>query len=242
MTHIPSFEHTVDKTLCDVWAPKSFLVIEKRSNVPPQNAGDSVDLTILCKELKIYGVQQSFHGLILAFPTENSLFRVNGINSKIGGHWSCATRFNFGPLLFLDHTNDLPHAVEGANVSMCADDASLCRQFRDLTRLNEAINSNLMKFYTRLQGNKVSVNLQMLIPCLFPPSRNTTFSKVKIKMKCKTTLKKQLKMVATLSNKEFWDLVKPFPSNKRGLASSDISLARNFFFILNSKILQRRIT
>ena len=31
----------------------------------------------------------------------------------------------------------------------------------------------------------------------------------------------------TMSNKEFWDLVKPFLSNKGGLASSDISLVKN---------------
>ena len=31
----------------------------------------------------------------------------------------------------------------------------------------------------------------------------------------------------TMSNKEFWNLVKPFLSNKGGLASSDISLVRN---------------
>ena len=30
-----------------------------------------------------------------------------------------------------------------------------------------------------------------------------------------------------LSNKEFWDLVKPFLSNKGGLISSDISLVKN---------------
>ena len=30
-----------------------------------------------------------------------------------------------------------------------------------------------------------------------------------------------------MSNKEFWDLVKPFLSNKGGLTSSDISLVRN---------------
>ena len=31
----------------------------------------------------------------------------------------------------------------------------------------------------------------------------------------------------TLSNKEFWDLVKPFLSNKGGLVISDISLVKN---------------
>ena len=64
-----------------------------------------------------------------------------------------------GPLLFLIYINDLPMAVQGCNVSMCADDTSLCYQLQDLTRLNEAINSNLKKLDTWLQGNKLSLNV-----------------------------------------------------------------------------------
>ena len=42
----------------------------------------------------------------------------------------------------------------------------------------------------------------------------------------KSHFKKATKL-CTMSNKEFWDLVKPFLSNKGGLASSDISLVKN---------------
>ena len=55
--------------------------------------------------------------------------------------------------------NDLPEAVQGSSVTMYADDTSLCRQYRDLTQLNEAINSDLSKLETWLQGNKLSLNV-----------------------------------------------------------------------------------
>ena len=42
---------------------------------------------------------------------------------------------------------------------MYADDTSLCYQSHDLTRLNEAINSDLRKLDTWLQGNKLSLNV-----------------------------------------------------------------------------------
>ena len=42
---------------------------------------------------------------------------------------------------------------------MYADDTSLCSQSRDLTQLNEAINSDLKKLETWLQGNKLSLNV-----------------------------------------------------------------------------------
>ena len=64
-----------------------------------------------------------------------------------------------GPLLFLIYINDLPEAVQGSSVTRYADDTSLCHQSRDLTQLNEAINSDLSKLETWLQGNKLSLNV-----------------------------------------------------------------------------------
>ena len=50
-----------------------------------------------------------------------------------------------GPLLFLIYINDLRHAVQHSSVTMYADDTSLCHRSRELTQLNEAINSDLKK-------------------------------------------------------------------------------------------------
>ena len=44
-------------------------------------------------------------------------------------------------------------------MSIYADDTSLCYQSHDLTRLNEAINSDLKKLDTWLKGNKLSLNV-----------------------------------------------------------------------------------
>ena len=64
-----------------------------------------------------------------------------------------------GPLLFLIYINNLPEAVQGSSVAMYANDTSLFHQSRDLTQLNEAINSDLSKLETWLQGNKLSLNV-----------------------------------------------------------------------------------
>ena len=83
-----------------------------------------------------------------------------GVDSEIGDievgvpQGSC-----LGPLLLLVYINDLPQAVQDFNVSMYDDDTSLCYQSPDLTRLNEAINSDLRKLDTWLQSNKLALNV-----------------------------------------------------------------------------------
>ena len=42
-----------------------------------------------------------------------------------------------------------------------------------------------------------------------------------------------------MSNKEFWDLIKSFLSNKRGLASRDISLVKNETIAIDDKELTK---
>ena len=56
---------------------------------------------------------------------------------------------------FLIYINDPPQAVQHSSVTMYADDTSLCHQSHDLT---QAINSDLKKLETWLQGNKLSLN------------------------------------------------------------------------------------
>ena len=64
-----------------------------------------------------------------------------------------------GPLLFLIYVNDLPLAVQGSTVSMYADETSLCHQALSMTQLNGAINNDLKRLDTWLQGNKLSLNV-----------------------------------------------------------------------------------
>ena len=126
-----------------------------------KKAFDTVDHEILCRKLDLYGVHQRELSWFKSYLSDRKQFcRVNGIDSTLGNievgvpQGSC-----LGPLLFLIYINDLPQAVQESNVSMYADDTSLCFQSHGLTRLNEAINNDLRKLDSWLQGNKLSLNV-----------------------------------------------------------------------------------
>ena len=122
---------------------------------------DTVDHDSLCKKLELYGVQQRELSWFRSFlSNRKQSCRVNGNGSDVGQievgvpQGSC-----LGPLLFLIFINDLPKAVQGSSVTMSADDTSFCHQSHNLTQLNEAINSDLIKPATWLRGNKLSLNV-----------------------------------------------------------------------------------
>ena len=126
-----------------------------------KKAFDTVDHNILCRKLKLYGVQQRELSWFKSYLFNRKQFcRVNGVDSKIGDIEVGVPQGSFlGPLLFLIYINDLPQAVQDSTLSMYADDTSLCYQSHNLTQLNEAINSDLRKLDTWLQGNKLSLNV-----------------------------------------------------------------------------------
>ena len=114
------------------------------------------------KKLEYYGVQQRERSWFRSYISNHKQFcRVNGVDSNVGEievgvpQGSCLF---YGPLLFLIYINDLPQAVQNSSVALYADDTSPCYQSHDLTQLNEAVNSDLKKLETWLQGNKLSLN------------------------------------------------------------------------------------
>ena len=112
-------------------------------------AFDTVDHNILCKKLKLYGVQQRALSWFKSYLTNRKQFSsVNWVDSEIGDIEVGVPQGSCLDLLFLVYINDLPQAVQDSKLFVYADDTSLCYQSHDLTRLNEAINSDLRKLDT----------------------------------------------------------------------------------------------
>ena len=117
-----------------------------------KEAFDTVDHDILCEKLHFYGVQQRELSWFRSYLSNRKQFcRVNGVASDMQDvevgvpQGSC-----LGPLLFLIYINDLPLTVQSLTVSMC-------HQALNMTQLNDAINNDLKRLDTWLQGNKISL-------------------------------------------------------------------------------------
>ena len=144
-----------------------------------KKAFDTVNHDILCHKLSYYGIQQRE---LLWFQSylsnREQFFRVNGIDSEINSikigipQGSC-----LGPLLFSIYINDLPQAVLDSNVSMYADDTSLCYQSLDINKLNEVINNDLEKLQKWLMGNKLSLNAMKTQSMLISTKQKHTISR-----------------------------------------------------------------
>ena len=63
------------------------------------------------------------------------------------------------PFLFLVFINDLRRAVKSSITSMYADDTSLCIKSKDLSRLNEALNEDLLRLDAWIMSNRLSLNV-----------------------------------------------------------------------------------
>ena len=86
--------------------------------------------------------------------------RINGVDSNINDiNVGVPQRSCLGPLLFLVYINDLLCIVKNAKVSKYADDTSIYHSSKDIMQSNTALNEELRKFDTWLQGNKLSFNV-----------------------------------------------------------------------------------
>ena len=108
-----------------------------------KKAFDVVDHQILIQKHAHYSIRSSELVCFKSYPSNRSQFtRVNGVDSKSIGigvsQVSCLV-----PLLFLLYINDLPKAINNANVYMYADNTSLSYQNHSIHQLNRALNQDL---------------------------------------------------------------------------------------------------
>ena len=126
-----------------------------------KKAFDTINHSLLCSELKHYGVQKEELQWLNSYLSERKQYcRVNGKDSQVltieiglpQGSCLC-------PLLFLVYIDDLPNAIRTCSDTMFADDTSLSVHEKTLHQLNMTLNKDFDYLNSWLMGNKLSLNI-----------------------------------------------------------------------------------
>ena len=126
-------------------------------------AFDTVDHSILLKNLKFYGITDKNLAWFESYLSNRKQHIEIGENSKTD--LKCVTcgvpqGSILGPLLFLVYVNDLPNASRLLDSIMFADDTNLFFNHKDIKHLFTVVNNELVNIKDWFTANKLSLNVE----------------------------------------------------------------------------------
>ena len=124
-------------------------------------AFDTVDHAILLSKLSHYGIRGSALQWFQSYlSNRNQYVTYNGVSSPVN-NITCGVPQGsiLGPLLFLLYINDLGHVCSSTTSILFADDTNLFKSGNDLNKMQDELNSELLKISLWLKVNKLSLNI-----------------------------------------------------------------------------------
>ena len=150
----------------------------------PAKSIDTVYYEILWSKLNHYGIGGVSTDWFRSYPSDRQqYFSINGYDSGL-------TKLNYGVpqgsvlglLLFLLYINDIYQAIKFCKFHHFADDTNLSYLGKYIKKLNKFVNIDLKNLVSRLNANKISLNVKKTKMVIFKSQRKKFNDTVKIKL------------------------------------------------------------
>ena len=123
-------------------------------------AFDMVDHDLILRKLSFYGIRGIAHDWFRSYLANRYQYvSVNGVNSEIGKLEHGVPQGSIlGPLLFVIFINDLPNIFAGAHFILYADDANIIITGKNITELENKINTLIPRLTSWVGVNSLKLN------------------------------------------------------------------------------------
>ena len=125
-----------------------------------RKAFDTIGHEILIKKVSQYGIQDDELNFFQSYlENRTQCCSVNGkLSDRQKIEYGIPQGSILGPLLFIIYMNDLPLFVTNAQISMYANDTSLCNKIKQVSEIKDNLIPAFLKICDWLRSNKLSLN------------------------------------------------------------------------------------
>ena len=125
-----------------------------------RKAFDTIGHEILIKKVSQYGIQDNELNFFQSYLENRT--QCCSVNGKLSDRQKIECGIPqgsiLGPLLFIIYMNDLPLFVTNAQISMYANDTSLCNKIKQVSEIKDNLIPAFLKICDWLRSNKLSLN------------------------------------------------------------------------------------
>ena len=127
-----------------------------------RKAFDTVNIEILLKKIKCYGIKHSAYDMLKSYLTDRTqCVEIDYVRSRfLRIDMGVPQGSILGPLLFILYINDFPHMCDNMTSYLYADDTAIFIEDKNERELQQTLNTLMPKIAVWFMANQLSLNTE----------------------------------------------------------------------------------